>query len=50
VTELDRDSEHLLRELTPQVLGVIIRRFHDFADAEDALQEALLAAAQGRHS
>jgi RNA polymerase sigma factor (sigma-70 family) len=45
VTELDRDSEHLLRELTPQVLGVIIRRFHDFADAEDALQEALLAAA-----
>lgn len=45
MTELDRDSEHLLRELTPQVLGVIIRRFHDFADAEDALQEALLAAA-----
>ncbi len=38
-------SEHLLRELTPQVLGAVIRRFHDFAAAEDAVQEALLAAA-----
>jgi RNA polymerase sigma factor (sigma-70 family) len=38
-------SEHLLRELAPQVLGAVIRRFHDFADAEDAVQEALLAAA-----
>lgn len=36
--------EHLLRELTPQVLGAVIRRFHDFAAAEDAVQEALLAA------
>jgi RNA polymerase sigma factor (sigma-70 family) len=45
VTELDRGSEHLLRELAPQVLGVVIRRFRDFADAEDAVQEALLAAA-----
>ena len=36
---------HLLRELTPQVLGVVVRRFHDFAAAEDAVQEALLAAA-----
>lgn len=35
----------LLRELTPQVLGVIVRRFHDFAAAEDAVQDALLAAA-----
>lgn len=35
---------HLLRELTPQVLGVVVRRFHDFAAAEDAVQEALLAA------
>ncbi len=42
---LDHGSEHLLRELAPQVLGVLIRRFHDFADAEDAVQEALLAAA-----
>jgi len=38
-------SEHLLRELTPQVLGAVIRRFRDFAAAEDAVQEALLAAA-----
>ncbi len=37
--------EHLLRELTPQVLGAVIRRFRDFAAAEDAVQEALLAAA-----
>jgi RNA polymerase sigma factor (sigma-70 family) len=37
--------EHLLRELAPQVLGVVIRRFRDFAAAEDAVQEALLAAA-----
>ena len=37
--------EHLLRELAPQVLGAVIRRFRDFAAAEDAVQEALLAAA-----
>ncbi len=43
--ELDARSEHLLRDLAPQVLGAIIRRFHDFAAAEDAVQEALLAAA-----
>jgi len=36
--------EQLLRELTPQVLGAVTRRFHDFAAAEDAVQEALLAA------
>jgi predicted RNA polymerase sigma factor len=33
-----------LRELTPQVVGVIARRYRDFAAAEDAVQEALLAA------
>ena len=38
-------SEHLLRELAPQVLGAVIRRFRDFAAAEDAVQEALVAAA-----
>ena len=42
---LDPASEHLLRELAPQVLGSVIRRFHDFAAAEDAVQEALIAAA-----
>jgi RNA polymerase sigma factor (sigma-70 family) len=36
--------EHLLRELAPQVLGVIARRFSNFSSAEDAVQEALLAA------
>ncbi len=38
-------AEDLLRELAPQVLGVLARRFNDFATAEDAVQEALLAAA-----
>ncbi len=37
-------SEALLRELTPQVLGVLVRRGNDFAVAEDAVQEALLEA------
>jgi len=37
--------EDLLRELAPQVLGTLVRRFGDFAAAEDAVQEALLAAA-----
>ena len=36
---------HLLRELAPQVLSSIVRRYRDFAAAEDAVQEALLAAA-----
>jgi RNA polymerase sigma factor (sigma-70 family) len=43
--KLDAHSEHLLRDLAPQVLGAVIRRFHDFAAAEDAVQEALIAAA-----
>ena len=42
--EHDSVDEHLLRELAPQVLGAVIRRFHDFAACEDAVQEALLAA------
>jgi RNA polymerase sigma factor (sigma-70 family) len=42
---LDSSTEHLLRELAPQVLGVVVRRFHDFANAEDAVQEALITAA-----
>ena len=42
---LDARSEHLLRALAPQVLGAVTRRYHDFAAAEDAVQEALLAAA-----
>jgi RNA polymerase sigma factor (sigma-70 family) len=35
----------LLRELTPRVLGVLVRRNGDFDDCEDAVQEALFAAA-----
>jgi predicted RNA polymerase sigma factor len=37
-------TEDLLRELAPQVLGAVLRRYGDFANAEDAVQEALLAA------
>lgn len=37
--------EGLLRALAPQALAVVARRTGDFADAEDAVQEALLAAA-----
>ena len=33
-----------MRELTPQVLGIVVRRFRDFAAAEDAVQEASIAA------
>jgi RNA polymerase sigma factor (sigma-70 family) len=41
-----RDIEDLLRDAAPQVLAAVVRRFGDFADAEDAVQEAMLAAAQ----
>ena len=41
---LDERAERLLRELAPQVLGALLRRFPDFAAAEDAVQEALIAA------
>ncbi|MFN7934279.1 MAG: DUF6596 domain-containing protein [Bryobacteraceae bacterium] len=44
--ELDSKAGHLLRELTPQVLGVLVRRYRDFVAAEDAVQEAVLAAVQ----
>lgn len=37
--------EHLWRDLTPQVLGIVARRSDDFGAAEDAVQEALLSAA-----
>ena len=33
--------EDLLRELAPQVLGALARRYGDFDAAEDAVQEAL---------
>ena len=40
------DVEDLLRGLAPQVLGAVVRRYGRFDTAEDATQEALLAAAQ----
>jgi RNA polymerase sigma factor (sigma-70 family) len=40
----DSTSEHLLRGLAPQVLGAVARRFRDFSSAEDAVQEAMIAA------
>ncbi|MGW4641701.1 RNA polymerase sigma factor [Sphaerisporangium sp. NPDC004334] len=41
----DTHFEDLLRELAPKVLGALIRRHGHFDAAEDAVQEALLAAA-----
>ncbi len=38
-------AEDRLRQLAPQVLGALVRRFGHFDTAEDAVQEALLAAA-----
>ena len=38
--------EDLLRELAPQVLGTLVRRHSQFDACEDAVQEALLAAAR----
>jgi RNA polymerase sigma factor (sigma-70 family) len=40
------ELEHLLRTEAPQVLGALVRRFGHFDIAEDAVQDALLAAAQ----
>jgi RNA polymerase sigma factor (sigma-70 family) len=39
------ETEDLLRLHAPQVLGALVRRYGHFAAAEDAVQEALLAAA-----
>jgi predicted RNA polymerase sigma factor len=38
--------ESLLRELAPQVLCRVVGRYRDFAECEDAVQEALIAAAE----
>ncbi len=43
---LDRATERLLRDLAPRALGVVARRHPDFASAEDAVQDALIAAAE----
>jgi len=39
-------TESLLRELVPHVLGAVMRRFGNLPAAEDAVQEALIAAAR----
>ena len=39
------DTEDLLRELAPQVLSALVRRYGRFDASEDAVQEALLAGA-----
>jgi RNA polymerase sigma factor (sigma-70 family) len=41
----DVSIESLLRQLAPQVLGALVRRYGQFDACEDAVQEALLAAA-----
>ena len=38
--------EDLLRDLAPRVLGALVRRHGQFDACEDAVQEALLAAAR----
>src|SRR5215472_14789645 len=41
----ETEIEGLLRQLAPQALGAVVRRYGHFDTAEDATQEALLAAA-----
>ncbi|KZB84079.1 RNA polymerase sigma factor [Amycolatopsis regifaucium] len=43
---VERQVEALLRELAPQVIGLLARRHGQFDACEDAVQEALLSAAQ----
>jgi DNA-directed RNA polymerase specialized sigma24 family protein len=42
----DAALTELLRGLAPQVLGLLMHRYGDFARCEDAVQEALIAAAE----
>lgn len=46
VVKTDRQVEALLRELAPQVIGLLVRKHGQFDACEDAVQEALLSAAQ----
>ena len=45
MTTSPQPVEDPLRDAAPRVLGALVRRYGNFADAEDAVQEALLAAA-----
>jgi RNA polymerase sigma factor (sigma-70 family) len=43
---LDGRAQDLLRDLASGVLSVLLRRYRDFSNCEDAVQEALIAAAK----
>jgi RNA polymerase sigma factor (sigma-70 family) len=45
-SSLDAPTLQLLRDVAPQVLAIVVRRYRDFAAAEDAVQEAVVAAAR----
>src|SRR3954470_21866727 len=45
-TKRNNQIESLLRESAPRALAAVARRFGDFADAEDAVQEAMIDAAR----
>ena len=45
IPRLESSAQDLLRDLAPAVLGALLRRYRDFGGCEDAVQEALLAAA-----
>ena len=45
IPRLDDSAQDLLRDLAPTVLCTLVRRYRDFGGCEDAVQEALLAAA-----
>ena len=45
MTGTEIEIEGLLRSLAPRVLGAVVRRYGHFDTAEDAVQEALVAAA-----
>jgi RNA polymerase sigma factor (sigma-70 family) len=45
-TKRNSEVEGLLRESAPRALAAVARRFGDFADAEDAVQEATIDAAR----
>jgi sigma-70-like protein len=42
----NHEIEGLLRESAPRALAAVARRFGDFAEAEDAVQEAMIDAAR----
>jgi len=45
IPRLDDSAQDVLRDLAPGVLCALMRRYRDFGGCEDAVQEALLAAA-----